>query len=285
MDKNLTRPIQKNKVGQNLKQFKMKKLNLLLIIIGLIFSVQSFSQVSLGLKAGGNLSDMKYDINSDYGEDPVTKAKMGFHVGLISDITILKNTLSLQPAILYSTKGFAYDLEDLFDEMFNWVGVDMENYEGYARYNYNYLEVPVNLVFQMKGFQFSAGPYAAVGLGGSFTPDFTFEVEGDEYPSDEIFDKDSYKLKPVFGTVDNEMFSEFIEDEDVMDLFRALDYGINAGLGYRFMNVQINLGASLGLGNLTPSFDADEYGLDSDFAKNVIQKNRLLTLSVAYFFN
>ena len=263
----------------------MKKFKLLLIVVGLIYSVQTFAQVKFGIKAGGNLCNMKFDIDNDYGDEPETKTKMGFHIGLITDIQLLESTLSLQPALLFSNKGYSADFEKMLDDEFDDIGVDMDDYEGYVRLNYNYIELPINLVYKNSGFQISAGPYFAVGIGGSFKHDFSFEANGEDFDSDDFFDEDSYKLKPVFGEVDDDMYEDFLDDEDIIELYRAFDFGLNIGVGYQVKSVLFNVGYSFGLTNLTPKYDADDYDMDEDYTENYIQKNRVFTFSVSYFFN
>ena len=165
----------------------MKSFNLLLIAIGLIFSVQTFAQVKFGIKAGGNVCNMKFDIESEYGDEPETKGNMGFHIGLITDISLSENTVSLQPALLFSNKGYSVDYEKMLDDAFDDQGMDMDDYEGYARMNYNYIELPINIVYKNSGFQLSAGPYVAMGLGGNFKHDFTFKVDEVRFHSDDFF--------------------------------------------------------------------------------------------------
>ena len=263
----------------------MKRFKLLLIVVGLIFSVQTFAQVKFGIKAGGNLCNMKFDIDRDYADEPDTKTKMGFHIGLITDIPLLESTLSLQPALLFSNKGYSVDFEKMLDDEFDDIGVDMDDFEGYLRLNYNYIELPVNLVYKNSGFQISAGPYFAVGIGGNLKHDFSFEADGEDFDSDDLFDEDSYKLQPVFGKVDDDKYEDFLDDEDVIELYRAFDFGLNLGVGYQVKSVLFNVGYSFGLTNLTPKYDADDYDMDEDYTENVIQKNRVFTFSVSYFFN
>jgi len=50
-------------------------------------------------------------------------------------------------------------------------------------------------------------------------------------------------------------------------------------------SVLFNVGYYFGLANLTPKYDADDYDMDEDYTENVIQKNRVFTFSVSYFFN
>jgi len=264
---------------------KMKRFKLVLIVIGLILSVQTFAQVKIGIKAGGNVSNMKFDIDKDFGDEPETKAKMGIHLGLITDIPLLENTLSLQPALLYSNKGYSFDMKKMLDDEFDDYGVDMDDYEGYVRVNYNYIELPINLVYKNSGFQVSAGPYFAIGIGGNFKHDFSFEADGVDFDSDDFFDRDSYKIQPVFGKVDDDMYEDYLDDEGVMDLYRAFDFGLNLGIGYQLKSVLFNIGYSFGLTNLTPKYDADDYDMDEDYTEDVIQKNRVFTFSVSYFFD
>lgn len=263
----------------------MKRLIFPLIVVGLIFSVQTFAQVKFGIKAGGNVCNMKIDIDSEYGDEPETKVKMGFHIGLITDISLIENTLSLQPALLYSNKGYSVDFEKMLDDAFDDEGMDMDDYEGFARMNYNYIELPIYLVYKNSGFQVSAGPYVAIGIGGRFKHDFSYEVDGMDFESDDLFDEDTYKLESVFGKVDDDRYEDYLDDDDVFDLYRAFDFGLNFGIGYQVKSVLFNVGYSFGLGNLTPKYDADDYDMDEDYTKGVIQKNRVFTFSVSYFIN
>ena len=263
----------------------MKKFKLLVIVVGMLFSTLAFAQVNIGIKAGGNLNNMKFDIDRDYGDEPETKSKMGFHIGLITDIPLLENTLSLQPALLFSNKGYSLDMEEMLDDEFDDYGVDMDDYEGYVRLNYNYIELPINLVYKNSGFQISAGPYFAIGIGGSMKHDFSFEADWEDFDSDDFFDEDSYKLQAVFGEVDDDMYEDYLDDDDVLELYRAFDFGLNLGVGYQVESVLFNVGYSFGLTNLTPKYDADDYDMDEDYTENVIQKNRVFTFSVSYFFN
>lgn len=263
----------------------MKKFRLVLIFAGILISTTAFSQVSIGFKAGGNLNNMYFDVDNDYGDEPETKFKLGFHAGIISDIPLVQETLSLQPALLFSNKGYSVDFEEMLDDELQDQGVDMDDYEGYVRLNYNYFELPINLVYNNSGFQIFAGPYFALGVGGSMKHDFSFEADGEDFDSDDFFEEDSYKIKAVYGEVDDDMFEDYLDDEDVWDLYRAFDFGLNIGVGYQVNSLLFNVGYSFGLTNLTPKYDADDYDMDEDFTENVIQKNRVITFSLAYFLN
>ncbi|MFO7864766.1 MAG: outer membrane beta-barrel protein, partial [Salinivirgaceae bacterium] len=140
---------------------------------------------------------------------------------------------------------------------------------------------------------FSTGPYFAVGIGGSLKHDYTYEENGREVSSKRLFDESSYKLKPVYGKVDQELYEEFMEDNQLYELYRAFDFGLNFGLGYEFEGFLFNIGYSLGLVNLNPDYEPGIFSnnwyapdVDSDiFTENFVKKNRVFTFSVAYLFN
>ncbi|MFH1120630.1 MAG: porin family protein [Bacteroidota bacterium] len=263
----------------------MKRFYLLLIVTGLIFSVQTFAQVKFGVKAGGNVCKMKFDIDSDYGDEPEIKSKLGFHFGIIADIPILENTLNLQPALLYSNKGYSLDFEKMLEDELDHEGVDLDDYKGHVRMKYDYIELPINIAYKYSDFQVSAGPYFGFGMGGRMKHKFSFEADGEDFDSDDFFEEDTYKLKPVLGKVDDNKYEDYIDDDDILELYRAFDFGFNLGVGYQMENILFNVGYSFGLGNLTPRYDADDYDMDEDYTENVIQKNRVFNFSVSYFIN
>jgi len=230
---------------------------------------------------------MKFDVDKDYAMEPNKKAKMGYHVGLISDIALIEEKLSLQPALLLNNKGYSVDVKEMLEEAAADEGLylDIDDYKGYLRMNYNYIEVPVNLVYKYGGLQFSAGPYVAFGIWGKMKMDFSFEVNNEKIDNDDLFDKDSYKLQPVWGTADDDVVEEYLDDDDVAELFRAFDFGLNLGIGYQVNRILFNVAYSFGLINMTPKYDADEFGVDEDYTENVIQKNRVFSFSISVFFN
>jgi hypothetical protein len=75
----------------------MKKLLSAALLVP-FFLIQSYAQVSFGVKAGLNISNVK-DFSS------VSKTRLGVHGGLLAEVGISKNFI-LQPELLYSVKGF-----------------------------------------------------------------------------------------------------------------------------------------------------------------------------------
>ena len=119
----------------------MKKALLFIALFGSINFVMAQS-VNFGLKGGINFSSL----SASFGGSTVTTSNAsGFHVGAVVDVGL--GDWSLQPGLLYSTKGVSNG-------------------------TFNYLEVPVNLLYNFKipeagKFFLGAGPYAAYGISGS----------------------------------------------------------------------------------------------------------------------
>ena len=126
---------------------------ILLLVFLAFIAFNANAQVKIGLKAGGNVAKCKFDIDNDYEdymmwEDEI-KSKMGFHAGLIMDISVMEEMLSIQPALLFSQKGYSVDVEEIANDNFD----DVDSFEGYWRFNYYYVELPVNVAYKYKGLQ------------------------------------------------------------------------------------------------------------------------------------
>jgi len=111
-----------------------KKLFLVLCILGAIF--KSEAQVHFGVKAGYNLSDIYLSGANVTSE---VKSKSGFNAGVFSTIQLSK-LFSLQPEVFYSEQG-------------------AQRKDSSANLNYNYLNVPVLLKYQLySGIFIETGP-------------------------------------------------------------------------------------------------------------------------------
>ncbi len=261
----------------------MKTTKLLFLAVVLLCSAQSFGQIKYGVKVGANYSTLHCDFDSDYADEPETKMKLGIQFGFITEIPLIEESgLSLQPALLYNNKGCGLDLKKMIEKELD---VDVDDYTGYTRYIYHYIELPVNAVYKYNNLQFMAGPYFALGVSGKFKNAFSFEVMNEQFNNNDIFLEDVFDIKPVSGVIDDDRLEDLLEDDDLADIYRAFDAGLNFGVGYEYNKMQFNINYSLGLTNMTPRYDAEEYEVDEDYTENVIQKNRVLSISVSYFFN
>jgi hypothetical protein len=241
-----------------------KLLKFTLIILLVLFSAQSQAQIKFGLKAGMNANNISKDLQSD-ADDEIFTSKMfySYHFGATFEIT-LSNALLLQSGVMYTTKGWDVD----FDEVFKEDIADGLTIDGYYRFMFNYIEVPLNLAYKFGDFQVYTGPYVAVMLSGKNKYDYTMKFDGDTES-----DSDEYIFKPVFGEVKD---GDIPDDEEAI---YGLDYGISLGAGYRLGNLLISAGYSLSLGNILPAYEGDpESRTDNRISPNAI------TLSLSYFF-
>ncbi|ALD20190.1 hypothetical protein AM218_01765 [Hymenobacter sp. DG25A] len=139
---------------------------------------------------------------------------MGPQVGVTLNAQF--GNFSVQPSLLFSQKGFKIDYS--------------ESDRGYTFHvetssRLNYLELPINFVYTVggeEGFQVFAGPYAAFGISGKYNYKATLTGNGtDESQSNEADIHYSNKIK---------------NNDNVY--YRALDAGLNAGIGYKVGPVQ-----------------------------------------------
>jgi len=164
---------------------------------------------------------------------------------------------ALQPALVFSQKGEQFSAVTSISGVAGMSGTAMSTVN-----RYNWLELPVNVVYTLHGFQVFAGPYVALGVGGrqhgtisGFSPFARFAPQGvDE--------------KVTYGPDSNN---------------RRLDAGVNFGIGYRQGPVQMQLGYGLGLRNLHQSSADQAYDYGHNFYQDAAY-NRVAQLTGTYFF-
>ena len=130
-----------------------------LIFASLVLSFMSFTAVqaqektaSFGFKGGLNFSNLYTDNVDD------NNVLTGFNAGLYAKFPI-SNNIAIQPEISYTTKG----AELVYNNAF---------VQGTAKFNVNYIEVPVLLVMNITdNFNVHVGPYAAYMVSGKTTND------------------------------------------------------------------------------------------------------------------
>lgn len=223
-------------------EFVNKKLLLLSVFLLVCFS--AFSQVRLGIKAGFNLADMKYEPKDQTNGTPDAGSLPSFNAGFIADIPLMQG-LSLQPGLMVSGKGskVAYTSSNL------------GNYT--TTINPIYLEVSVNILFKPQigpgtRFYFGAGPYFATGIAGK--------------------QKFSYNNAPVIGTGYTGHNLKF--GNDAGDDLKATDIGANVLAGFEFSKGLL-VGVQYGIG-----FTNNVPNGSNNSAK--ILRNKVLSFSVGY---
>ena len=195
-----------------------------------------------GVRAGGNASTMLMKDNQNtYTSTPIP----GFHVGVFYNYE-LKNTLSFQPEIHFTTKGtvnkYSYDS--------GFLGV----VDSKVELTTYYLDITLNVkstfdLFKNKMYV-TLGPVIGIGLAGKYKNSMTLMGETTT---------DSGDIK--FGSN---------ADSDDM---KRLDVGIGAGVGYQISNAQFGINYNHGLMNIA-----------ANTSNGSIFNNRSLNVTIAYTF-
>jgi hypothetical protein len=130
----------------------MKK-SLLFTLLFISVSTISFSQIRFGVRGGLNLAKQ----NSNLGGLAISSGTLvSFHAGLVLD-TPLSESISIQPALLYSVKGSG--------ESSSTSGSVSTST---AKASFNYLELPIDVLYNInESISIGAGPYLGYFLSSS----------------------------------------------------------------------------------------------------------------------
>lgn len=180
----------------------MKKISIVLLVAGIFLASNIAAQNSgFGAKGGLSFSNMTVEGNNDQN------LKFGFHAGIFNKFSISEN-FAIQPELLYSVKGFKNNFDDNV-----FAG-------GEAKFNLNYIDVPVKLVYNLApDFDFHFGPYVGYLAGAN--------VETNA----EVLD----------------YFNVNSQDELDRDNFNAFDIGLTAGMGFTLDPVILGFNYNMGL--------------------------------------
>lgn len=169
---------------------------------------------------------------------------------------------ALQPALVFSQKGEQFDT-------YTYVATSgvagQATQETQLTSRLNWLELPVNVVYTLHGFQLFAGPYIALAVGGR---EHGSMLQSSPFIRFAPFDYDK-KVDYGNGTPN-----------------RRLDTGVNFGLGYRQGPLQVQLGYAMGLRNLhqaSSSFIIVGNAFYHDFTTDAAY-NRGVQLTGTYLF-
>lgn len=140
------------------------------ILALVLVTASSFGQTRFGIQGSGQIVNLKYNSPPDAPAlssfSNFFKPMVGLRIGVMADIE-LKAKWSIRPQLLYSAKGTKFDFGYLSAE----TGFDLTGFN--STVNYNYLELPIQVVYGLKagvGRAFvGAGPYAAYLLSASET--------------------------------------------------------------------------------------------------------------------
>lgn len=193
---------------------------------------------SLGVRGGLNralttLADASNPAGTITQFSADKSAIFAWQAGLVLEVKFGK--LALQPALLFSQKGEKFITSTATPGVV-WTATTTTT----STNRYNWLEVPVNLVYTSHGdhgWQLLAGPYVAVAVGGRQRGSTTYFPGPTAVP----VTASEFDNKILYGSQYNT---------------RRLDAGLNFGLGYRQGPWQVQATYSLGLLNLHHPSDA-----------------------------
>lgn len=166
-----------------------------------------------GIKGGVNLTNLYV---SDVKDENM---KVGFNAGVFAKVP-MSRVVSLQPELLYSQKGSKLTYDNVFGS-------------GEYRFNLNYVELPLSLVFNVaKNFNLHAGGYASYLVGAN--------------------------IKQLKSNGDINTIADLKADD-----FNRFDFGLLGGLGVDVDNFTIGARYNYGLrdvgksGNLSGNVTSD----------------------------
>ncbi|MFI5155470.1 MAG: porin family protein [Chitinophagales bacterium] len=201
-------------------------------LVLLSFTVnQAMAQVELGVTAGATFPTYKV---SSGNVSMTSDIKVGFTAGIIAFYN-LSEKIGLMPELNFVQKG----------GILNVTSSNIKNSS-----TYNYIELPLNIVYNFKGstgsFFIGAGPAFGLGLGGSYKITGMYEESGDIH------------------------FGSSGEDD-----LKPFEFSLNFVAGYKFSHGFLIKGNyNFGINNIAPS----HAGSDAAF------HNRYFAITVGYFF-
>jgi hypothetical protein len=209
----------------------MKNSKIIIALALLIGTSQlTFSQLKndfkFGIKGGVNFSKINTENTSD------NKALTGVNFGVFAKLPIT-SSFAIQPEMYFTTKGSELTYQNVF-------------VDGTAKFDLNYIEVPVLAVFKItNNFNVQLGPYA------------------------------SYLLKANVNNVSDVNFN-FENNIDSGD-FKKFDTGIAAGV--EFEGKSFSLGVRYNLGLVTVGEEKTYFGTNYVFPDG---KNSVLNVYLSY---
>ncbi|MBO2007625.1 porin family protein [Hymenobacter negativus] len=194
-----------------------------------VLSAQAQVSFSIGPRLGLNVSTYHFsESNSAFR----LKYRAGFEAGVMSSVGF--GHWALQPALLYSQKGF---MESVSVDIRNSNNIPISSGEFQYSNRLHYLTLPVNVAYTQhadgQGFQVFAGPYLGLLLGGRYES----TIVGTSAT-------DSGKITPVAN-----------DAPDFGNFARRFDVGLQAGVGYRYQALLLQLNYSMGLRDIAARFD------------------------------
>ncbi len=214
----------------------MKDEKSVLFVLFVLVSVTSFSQIrGWNVKVGMNVSNWTTD---------ELDTKIGYRVGVGTEYAF-NDTWSLQPSLLFSTKGTK-------------IGANLAGFGFDFKVNQMYLELPIMAAARFKvgkstNFVVNAGPYVAYGVGGKtkFSAHYKGEQASIKFNSFGNIDKVTVEAGgESFDVTVDELADN--TDDDLGDLkgLRRFDLGVGVGVALELNKIVLGLDGEFGLTKL-----------------------------------
>jgi len=229
---------------------------IILSFAALAISFAAMSQVRVGVKGGLNLANISVDNDGSVDNN---RSLTRYHIGVIADMPLIKDILSFQPGVFYSSKGSKLESGDKDNPSLT---------DPYSRATTNpqYIEVPLNFVGKVP---IGANARLFAGIG----PYFAFGVAG----------KNKYELDN--GTVNTSGEDDIEWDDDTpfntgdpnqgWNKYKRFDWGGNLMVGAEVSRFLVSAQYGLGFNKILSGEE------DSSDNKS---KNRVFSVSVGVLF-
>jgi len=272
---------------------------LLAVFLTLMFFLvlkNCYTQNSIGITLGVNISKINYEYSGAYWKDYEPNAEsiknpyLGFRIeNLFGESENIKGMFQTGLFVSFSgseekyRKHFSVDTtknqiaQEYYDLGYDTVSIEKSPLE--ATLNHVYLEVPLNFGIYFKGIKIFTGPYFRIGINGKYKQKVNYKIYASTYDGislpqiDESYiQTENYKVQFEASGVEKTGF----EEDKVYYYF--FDFGFNYGIGYQYKSLLLSLHYSMGLQNIVS--EVEGY-IDP---KDVIQENRIYNISISLLF-
>ncbi len=238
-----------------------------------ILSIQvGTAQLKFGIKMGVTATDVNMNAVTSLNDLELPTARsLNYDGGIVLEYEFMHNLLSIRSGLDFIQKGFNVNLDQAKEKY-----EDLKEISGDWKANFQYLQIPVNIVYHIGKFNINAGPYLAYGLGGEEIQDLKMVfTDGTIQNVQQDID-----LEAVFGDVEENLSDIDLDTGMLIQYFNGLDYGINVGAGFSINKLTFNVQYQQGLSNITP-----ELANDPDFnPSDLLAKHNVFSFEIIYFF-
>lgn len=233
----------------------MKKIIIFLsLILSLMFSTHSFAQLTLGVRGGINIANMRVSGISGITES----SRLSINIGAMLNYSFTK-TFSLESGLMLSGKGANFGMTQAVSTTATLI-LDQN-------FSPMFLEMPINAIYKVDispiKLQLFGGPYFAFGVAGNRTNAYTVTGLPAGVTQEAALAQIGVKNETVglnFGSDPNS------------DL-RGFDFGLNIGAGAEYKNIIFRIQYGLGISNLI-----------SVVSNNQVLKSNVMGISIGYMF-